>query len=163
VISINFFNILATVINVLVLFLLVQKFLVKPIMGVIEKRENMINSQFEEAKETKETADSLKTQYEDSLKSAHEESLAIVDKARTNAQTEYDRIVKDADDQAKSIVAKAKTDAELEKDQALKEVKSEIGDLIALAVGKVATNNASAENDKELIDKFLADVDKEGK
>lgn len=43
-ISINFFNILATVINILVLFLLMQKFLVKPLMNVIEKRENMINS-----------------------------------------------------------------------------------------------------------------------
>ena len=47
-ISINFFNILATVINILVLFLLMQKFLVKPLMNVIEKRENMINSQFKE-------------------------------------------------------------------------------------------------------------------
>lgn len=156
--SINFFNILATVINILVLFLLVQKFLTKPLMKVIEKREKLINSQFDKAKATQSEADNLKAQYEESLKSAHDESLALVNNAKTNAQVEYDRILKEADVQAKSIVTKAQADAELEKNQALKEVESEIGDLIALAVSKVATSKASAENDKELIDKFLADV-----
>ena len=92
-ISIDFFNILATVINILVLFLLMQKFLVKPLMNVIEKRENMINSQFKEAEAAETEAKSLKAKYEDSLKNAHDESISILNKAKTNAQAEYDRIV----------------------------------------------------------------------
>ena len=92
-ISIDFFNILATVINILVLFLLMQKFLVKPLMNVIEKRENMINSQFKEAEAAETEAKSLKSKYEDSLKNAHDESISILNKAKINAQAEYDRIV----------------------------------------------------------------------
>ena len=157
-ISINFFNILATVINILVLFLLMQKFLVKPLMNVIEKRENMINSQFKEAE-----AKSLKAKYENSLKNAHDESISILNKAKINARAEYDRIVGEADGEAQKIVSKARTDMEQEREQALKEVKTEIGDLIALAVDKVAGTKASAESDKELIDQFLSDVDADDK
>ena len=163
VISINFFNILATVINILVLFLLMQKFLVKPLMNVIEKRENMINSQFKEAEAAETEAKSLKAKYEDSLKNAHDESISILNKAKINARAEYDRIVGEADGEAQKIVSKARTDMEQEREQALKEVKTEIGDLIALAVDKVAGTKASAESDKELIDQFLSDVDADDK
>lgn len=158
-ISINFFNILATIINVLVLFLLVQKFLVKPLMNVIQKREDMINSHFEEARTAEADAKNMKAQYEENLKNAKEESLSIIDRARGTAQAEYDRIVSEAGDQAKSIISKAQADMELEKEQALREVRTEIGDLVALAAGKVAGTKTSAETDRELIDKFLADVD----
>ena len=152
-ISINFFNILATVINILVLFLLMQKFLVKP----------MINSQFKEAEAAETEAKSLKAKYEDSLKNAHDESISILNKAKINARAEYDRIVGEADGEAQKIVSKARTDMEQEREQALKEVKTEIGDLIALAVDKVAGTKASAESDKELIDQFLSDVDADDK
>lgn len=158
-ISINFFNILATVINILVLFLLVQKFLVKPLSDVIQKREDMIRSQFKDAEAAETEAKSLKAQYENNLKSAHEESLSILDKAKANAQAEYDRIVEEADGEAKNIVSKARADMKREREQALKEVKTEIGDLIALAVDKVAGTKVSAASDKELIDRFLTDVE----
>ena len=121
-ISIDFFNILATVINILVLFLLMQKFLVKPLMNVIEKRENMINSQFKEAEAAETEAKSLKAKYEDSLKNAHDESISILNKAKTNARAEYDRIVGEADDEAQKIVSKARTDMEQEREQTLKQL-----------------------------------------
>lgn len=158
-ISINFFNILATVINILVLFLLMQKFLFKPLMNVMQKREELIQSQFQKARDTESDANDLKVKYEDSLKGAHEESQAIIDRAKISAQAEYDRIVNEADDKAKNIVTKARSQAEMEKDQTLKEVKSELGDLIALAAGKIAETKVTAESDKELIEKFLADAE----
>ena len=80
-----------------------------------------------------------------------------------NLPAEYDRIVGEADGEAQKIVSKARTDMEQEREQALKEVKTEIGDLIALAVDKVAGTKASAESDKELIDQFLSDVDADDK
>lgn len=160
-IEISLVNILATVINILVLFLLVQKFLVKPLSNVIQKREDMINSQFREAKIAETEANNLKAQYESDLKHAHEESLSILDKAREDAKSEYNRILGEADVQAKEMMEKARRDMVQEREQALKEAKTEIGDLIALAVDKVAGTKTSAQTDKELIDQFLADAEKE--
>lgn len=162
-INIDFMNILATVINILVLFLLVQKFLVKPVLNIIEKRDNLIKSQFEQARTADAEAKELKAKYEDSLKGAHDESLALINKAKGDAQAEYDRIVDEADKKAADMIEKAHFDIALEKDQALKEAKSEIGELIALAVGKVEEEKASPEEDRKLIDKFLADIDNDEK
>lgn len=159
--TISFFNILATVINILVLYLIVQKFLMKPMQNILEKREKLIQSNFEEARSAEADAKQLKAQYEESLMSAHEESLAIIDKAKVSAQAEYDNIVAQADEKAQKIVAKARADMAIEKEQALKEVRSEVGDLIAMAVGKVAANNVSEETDKRLIEQFLADAESE--
>ncbi len=155
---ISLLNILATVINILVLYLLAQKFLFKPISNVIEKREAMIKADFDEARTAKADANDLKAKYEDSLKNAKQESVSIVETAKNNAQAEYDRIVGEAGEKAQSIVEKAEKEAALEKEQALKEVKTELGSLIALAVNKVEGSKASSDSDKELIDKFLADV-----
>lgn len=157
-IKIELVSILATVINLLILFFLVNKFFTKPLLNVIEKRENLIKSQFEQAKIAETQAKELKTQYEDSLKNAKEESVAIVKKAKENADLEYNRIVKEADEQAKDIVKKAYASANLEKEQALKEVKAELGELIASAVEKVEQGKTSAETDKKIIDKFLSDA-----
>lgn len=159
--TISFFNILATVINILVLYLIVQKFLMKPMQNILEKREKLIQSNFEEARSAEADAKQLKAQYEESLMSAHEESLAIIDKAKVSAQAEYDNIVAQADEKAQKIVAKAHADMAIEKEQALKEVRSEVGDLIAMAVGKVAANNVSEETDKRIIEQFLADAESE--
>lgn len=159
--TISFFNILATVINILVLYLIVQKFLMKPMQNILEKREKLIQSNFEEARSAEADAKQLKAQYEESLMSAHEESLAIIDKAKVSAQAEYDNIVAQADEKAQKIVAKAHADMAIEKEQALKEVRNEVGDLIAMAVGKVAANNVSEETDKRFIEQFLADAESE--
>lgn len=160
-ITISFFNILATVINILVLFLIVQKFLMKPMQNMLDKRAKMIQSNFDEARSAEADAKKLKAQYEESLQSAHDESLAIIDKAKVSAQAEYDSILAQADKKAQKIISKAEADMALEKEQTLKEVRSEVGDLIAMAVGKVAVGNTSAEKDRDLINQFLADVDSE--
>lgn len=157
-IKIELVSILATVINLLILFLLVNKFFTKPLANIIAKREELIKSQFEQAKIAEEQAQELKIKYEDSLKNAKEESLVLVDKAKEAAEHEYNRIVEEADKKAKDIVKKACADANLEREQTLKEVKAQIGELITSAVEKVEQEKASAETDKKIIEQFLSDV-----
>ena len=48
--SIDPWNILWTVVNLLVLYLVFKKFLFKPVMKVINAREDMIKQQFDDAK-----------------------------------------------------------------------------------------------------------------
>ena len=67
-------NLVFTIINLIVLYLLMKKFLFGPILNVMEQRKNMIDQQFASAKETEEKAYELKGKYEDALKSAKDES-----------------------------------------------------------------------------------------
>ena len=110
-------NIVCIIINLLILYFLMTKFLIGPVMSVIEKRNTLIASQFAEAEATKTQAKELKDQYENDLKQVKEKSIEIMENARAEAQTEYDRIVTDADERAKSILNKAHADIALEKEK----------------------------------------------
>ena len=75
-----------TIINLIVLYLLMKKFLIGPVMGIMEKRKALIASQFDHAKAVQEKADELKGQYEQALSSAKEESAQIIEGAKADAK-----------------------------------------------------------------------------
>ena len=87
-------NLVFTIINLIVLYLLMKKFLFGPIIAVMEKRKAMIDEQFASAEKTTAEANQLKGQYEDALKSAKEESFSIVEQAKDEAKVQADSIVK---------------------------------------------------------------------
>ena len=93
-------NVLFTIINLLILYFGLRKFLIKPVTNVMEQRRQMIEGQMADAKKTTEQANELKSQYEDALKQAHDESAHIVEKARKTAQAEYESRVNAADQEA---------------------------------------------------------------
>ena len=103
-------NLVFTIINLIVLYLLMKKFLFGPILNVMEQRKNMIDQQFASAKDTEEQAYELKGKYEDALKSAKDESMRIVNQAKDEAKVQAERIVKDANTQAGAMLDKAKAD-----------------------------------------------------
>ena len=70
-------NLVFTILNLIVLYLLMKKFLFGPVLNVIEKRKNLIEQQFANARESEERAHTLEAKYEEALKSAKEESFRI--------------------------------------------------------------------------------------
>lgn len=57
-------NLVFTIINLLVLYFLMKKFLFKPVNNIIAQREEAIKKQFDDADEAQKKADDLKKQYE---------------------------------------------------------------------------------------------------
>ena len=53
-------NLVFTIINLLILYLLMKKFLFGPIMRVMDERKAMIEQQFQTAKETEDKANELR-------------------------------------------------------------------------------------------------------
>lgn len=67
-----------TVVNVLVLFVALRHFLIKPVMGVIEQRNEMIKQQFNAAQKTQDEANKMKADYEQQLDTAKEQAADII-------------------------------------------------------------------------------------
>ena len=76
------FNLVLVMINLVVLFLLLRKFLFGPVMDIMEKRKAMIEEGLQNADEQQKQAHELKSQYEEILSGAKDESLRIVDQAK---------------------------------------------------------------------------------
>ena len=69
--NINPWNMVMIVINLLVLYAIFRKFLYKPVMNVIHRREELIQGQFDSAKKTQDDALQLKADYEEKLQKAN--------------------------------------------------------------------------------------------
>ena len=76
------------VINLLVLYAIFRKFLYKPVMNVIHRREELIQGQFDSAKKTQDDALQLKADYEEKLQKANVKADEIILAARDQAKDE---------------------------------------------------------------------------
>ncbi len=146
------------IINLFIQVFLIKKFLFKPINEILEKRRNLADKEIREAREAKDEADSLKTQYENSLTNAHAEAAQIVSDAQKEAQNKADTLVREAEQQAAGIKAKAAADIEQEKKKAMNEAKEEIGSLAMDIAGKVVEKEINEADHKKLIEDFITKV-----
>ncbi len=149
-------NLVFTIINLLIIYFIVAKFLFKPIKNILAKRQAEIDKQYADAKATTDKANELKAQYEDSIKGIADEKAAAVNEARTKASVEYDRIVADAHAEADKLVDNAKKLAKVEQEKSIRQAKEQIADLVVEATAKVVASGQGSDADRELYNQFLA-------
>ena len=101
-------NMLWTVINLIIFFVLMKVFLFKPIKKTMEKRQELIQKQFKDAADTQAAADEKMADYEKRIANADDEAKKIVDDAKVSAKAEYGKII----DRATVDAARMKKDAQ---------------------------------------------------
>lgn len=146
------------VINLIVLCFLLKHFLIKPVLGIMDKRQAMINEGLENARSAQEEADTLKIQYEEAVKNARQESGRIVEEAKSRAKREYDRIVAEADRQASENLKKSRENLEAEKDKAMADLKGRIAEVALFAAKKVSEGSGSVSGDLACYDRFIEEA-----
>jgi len=149
-------NILFTVINLLILYFLMKRFLFKPVDGIIEKRRQEADKRFAEAEAGKADALQEKNRYEELLQETEDEKERILTQARQEASEEYGRIVKEAETKAEGIVEKARAEAEAEKTKLLRQADLTMKEITVAAIARMMAAKESPESDRALYDKFLA-------
>lgn len=150
-------NFVFTLVNLIIFFILVRVFLFKPIQKVINKRNEIINEQLENADNAQKHAEELKEQYQAQLEGVEEEKSRILIDARNSAKKEYENIVSRAETDAEKIKANAKKLSDAECEKARLAVKEEIAALAMETAIKVIGDSVSAKTDKEIYDKFLSE------
>jgi F-type H+-transporting ATPase subunit b len=154
-INISFWNIIWTVFNLLLLFILFRIFFFKPIANIIAKRQAEANEIYDKATEKENAADQLKNQYEQKLVSVEDEKKQIIADARKSADNQYQKIVADAKEDAKNIKDAAVAEANQEKNKIIAGAKKEIADIVVDATTKVVGSKTGADVDSQLFDEFL--------
>lgn len=156
-VSINI-TLVFTIINLVIFYLLMKKFLIGPINAVMEKRESMIKDQLLNAQTVENEAQRLKTEYEESLKGARTQSAEIVEDAKARAQKEYERIVAEASVKTGKMLDDSRKTIERERDQALQDMQAQIAQLAMAAVGKVLPGQLSEEENDKYYARFLEEA-----
>ncbi len=156
-ISINL-NLVWTIINLVVLYLLLRHFLIGPVMNIMEQRKQMIDDGFKNAEAAQADANRLKQEYETALSGAKQESVQLIEDARKSAKAEYDRIVSEAGEKTDTMIESAKENVRIEREQTMKELKSQIAGLAAASAAKIISGNADEKESRDLYDQFLKEA-----
>lgn len=151
------FNILWTLINLILLFVLMKLFLFKPIKKTLDKRRELIDNQFKDANEKEKSALELYSEYQSQLDGVEDEKKEILIEARENAKTQYNKIMERAQSDADKLKADAKRASELESEKARLMIKEEIAELAMKTAEKIIGDNAGVQTDSNIYDEFLSE------
>ena len=153
--GVNVFTALFTLANTVALFLVLKKFLFKPVMKVITDRQQEIDDAYADADQAKADASAMRQEYEQKLSDATQTGEKIVKEAVARGQSREEEIIRQANLEAEAIRSKAASDAQREKRKAVNDAKEEIS-VIALAIaGKVVGRQLDSEDQSQLVDSFI--------
>ena len=161
IISVNIWQIVVSLLNLLILFLIIKKFLYKPVKNVLKSRQEKLDESYQRAEEYLTQAEESKNQLQAELDSAQIKAEEILNDATVNAQRRQDKIVSDARQEAESIIRQARSDADLEKQKAMSDIKTQIVDVSFALSEKLIEREIKEEDHRKLIDSFISQIGEE--
>lgn len=155
IISVNIWQTLISLINLVLLFVILKKFLYKPVMKVLEQRQQELDAQYAAAESAEKQAYETRKSWEEKLSKADEQANAILQNATDNAKYRGERLVAEAKEQADNIIRVAQNEAELERKKATEGIKREIVEVSGALTEKMLEREINAEDHRALIDSFI--------
>ena len=158
IISINIWQILISLCNLVILFLILKKFLYKPVRNVLAQRRAALDQEFASAEADRDAAAKSRAQYDEKLRHAKEDAEAVRAAARQSAEISSRQIMADAQERSEGILRRAQQAAEQEKKRAEMDIRDEIADVSTQLTEKLLDREITAEDHRALIDDFLKDL-----
>ena len=160
-VGVNLWTMVFAWLNLLILYFILKKLAFKPLTNMINSRKKEIDDMYSDAESSKEAAEVMKSEYEEKISHANEESEEILKNAVRRAQLKEEEILKEANAQATRTLERAEEQIELEKKRALNEVKNEVSSMAIGIASAVIARDISEDEHKALIVDFINTIGNE--
>lgn len=144
--------------NLIILFLFLKKILFGPLQKVIDQRQKQIKDMYDEAQSDKDTAASMRAEYEEKLAAASAKGEEIIRTATTRAHKQEEQIIREANETAAKALRRADEQIEMEKKKALNQIKDEVSTMAVDIASAVIEKNLTAEDNREIVDRFIGQL-----
>ncbi len=158
IVSVNIWQILISLANLTILYLLLKKFLYKPVKAVIEGRKAAIAKDYADAEEARNSANAAREEYAAKLATAHTTADEIIHDATVVANRRGEKIVAEAHQKAEEIVRQGELEASMEKKKAMESIRRDITDVSAAMTEKLLKREMNEADHRSMIDEFLKGV-----
>ncbi|MFB4213549.1 F0F1 ATP synthase subunit B [Shouchella sp. JSM 1781072] len=143
------------------LMLLIAKFALKPLMGVMQKRQDMINDQIDSAERNRKEAEKMLEDQKDELKQARVEARELIENAKKVGEQQGRDIVREAKAEADRIQQQALAEIRNEKEQAVTALREQVASLSVLIAQKVIEKELDASEQDKLVQEYLKQAGEE--
>ncbi|MBQ8136676.1 MAG: F0F1 ATP synthase subunit B [Clostridia bacterium] len=158
IISINIWQIVISLANLVILYLILKRFLFKPVQKVLKDRQSAIDDRYAKADEAVRDAENSKAAWQVKMDHADEEARALVKRAADNAERSSDAVLQEAQQRAHSIVNQAQEEARLERRKAEEGIRGEIAGLSTELASRLLGREVNDADHRGLIDDFINEL-----
>ena len=158
VISVNLWQILISLTNLFLLYLMIKKFMYNPVRKTLAARKEAIDTEYSDAENAKLSALADKEAWEEKIRNADSDADEIIKNATDAAKRRSDKILSDANEKADGIIRVAEMEASLEKKKAEDEIKQEIIVVSTALAEKMLAREVKADDHKALINSFIENI-----
>ena len=156
--NIDLFTALFTLANTVALFLVLKKFLWKPVLKMIDDRQKEIDEMYTDANHAKASAEAMEQEYTQKLAQATDTGERLVKEAVLRGQSRQEEIIRNAQAEADAIRKKANADIDREKKKAIQDAKNEISGIALAIAGKVVGKELTDRDQTQLVDQFIDEL-----
>lgn len=147
-----------TIITFLLLFYVLAKFAWKPLLSMLEERENLIKRSLSDAETAREELQKINLESEAIITKARTEAQSILSDGKAAAEKIKDDTITKAKEEASKIREEAKQQIKAEKDRAISDIKKEVVDLSLNVAEKLIKKNISEKDNASLIEESLEKI-----
>jgi F-type H+-transporting ATPase subunit b len=147
------------VINFLILLYLLNRFLFKPVLRLLDEREARIRKGLEDAEAAARDRHLAEAEREASMSEARKEAQSMLARANKIAEDTRSEILGDARSEAGKLVERAREEITAEKERAMAELRTHVANLALDAAGKLVRSEMSGDTQRRLVEEFLTEVD----
>lgn len=153
--QIDYFTIIAQIINFLILVFLLRHFLYGPVIKSMNQREEKISSRLSEAEKRKEEAEREAESYSKKLQELSEKSRELQAKAESEAQALQSELTEKAREDVEAVKAEWYLDLQHEKASLLADLSRQAGEEAHVVVRRALRDLADEDLESRIIDVFL--------
>ncbi|MFY9114847.1 MAG: F0F1 ATP synthase subunit B [Dethiobacteria bacterium] len=157
--GLDFWTFLFQFINILIILAALLFFFWKPIIKMLDSREEKIEGNLKEAASAREKAEEILASYQQKIDLAHQEAQAILERADKMAETTRSEMVVQAREEADRILEQARIEIEREKRLAMANIRGQAADLILMATSRVLARTLTSSDQEELVKEALVEVE----
>lgn len=143
---------IAQIINFAIVLGVLWYFALKPLMKVMKKRSEDIETSLKQAKEIEQKLSEAEESKEKVITEAKQEAQIIMEKTSKQAEAMKSEKLQQTREEMEKLATKAKADIQSEKEKMVGEAKTEVADLVVAATEKIIKKNVDTETNRKLVE-----------
>lgn len=142
----------------LILLALITAFAWRPLMNVMQEREQHVANEIDQAENNRKETERLLKEAQEELKNTRQNASKIIEDAKLTARNQQESIIAEAMAEAERIKENARLEIEQEKDKAIKALQEQVATLSVQIASKVIEKELSMDDQDQLIKEYLDKV-----
>ena len=149
---------LAQIVNFFILLWVLNRFVYRPLLAVLDKRSKIIEQGIKDAQDAKRQLDTAREEAAKIDTSARTEAKALIAEAEAVAKRARELAVTETKEKIDQMLAQGEKQLTEERAKMLAEVRGELASLVVLATGKILRKNVDSAENERLASEALSEI-----